>query len=454
MEVLVTDFSQRLCQVHLSFGASVWHLTDVLSRERGIPHTDFYVKSNGRLLAEDEELQAGGWYRLEPRLCGGKGGFGSMLRALGAQIEKTTNREACRDLSGRRLRDVNHEKEMADWLKKQADREAEKEQRRLERLQRKLAEPKHYFSDPAYEKQCHDMSERMEESIKRGLQASSSGTSGVSRKRASPYGADPGKRPRLWQSGVDDLSSSEDDSEGSDEEASSSSSSRQESSSAPPPHRAARAPSSSSSSHSSPQRPPEETTEQETPMEPEAQQGTEPVTPRGAEPVTPRGAEPVAEREAEPVAEREAEPVAEREAEPVAEREAEPVAEREAEPVAEREAEPVVEKEAEPAVQTDAPAPDLSDTQQITQNAVGLSQAESTAAPNTDDAPLDLQTVGGAVELEALGLDRLKVELMGLGVKCGGTLQERAARLFSVRGLAKEQIPPALLAKPAPPRRK
>ena len=37
-------------------------------------------------------------------------GFGSMLRALGAQIEKTTNREACRDLSGRRMRDVNNEK--------------------------------------------------------------------------------------------------------------------------------------------------------------------------------------------------------------------------------------------------------------------------------------------------------------------------------------------------------
>lgn len=33
-----------------------------------------------------------------------------MLRALGAQIEKTTNREACRDLSGRRMRDVNNEK--------------------------------------------------------------------------------------------------------------------------------------------------------------------------------------------------------------------------------------------------------------------------------------------------------------------------------------------------------
>lgn len=48
--------------------------------------------------------------RSHVRVLGGKGGFGSMLRAIGAQIEKTTNREACRDLSGRRMRDVNNEK--------------------------------------------------------------------------------------------------------------------------------------------------------------------------------------------------------------------------------------------------------------------------------------------------------------------------------------------------------
>jgi hypothetical protein len=47
------------------------------------------------------------------RALGGKGGFGSMLRALGAQIEKTTNHEAMRDLSGRRVRDVNNEKVQA-----------------------------------------------------------------------------------------------------------------------------------------------------------------------------------------------------------------------------------------------------------------------------------------------------------------------------------------------------
>lgn len=57
---------------------------------------------------------------------------------------------------------------MAAWLKKQAEREAEKEQRRVERLQRKLKEPKHQFSDPEYQRQCHDLSERLEDSVIKG----------------------------------------------------------------------------------------------------------------------------------------------------------------------------------------------------------------------------------------------------------------------------------------------
>lgn len=57
-------------------------------------------------VSDDREIVV----RSHVRVLGGKGGFGSMLRAIGAQIEKTTNREACRDLSGRRMRDVNNEK--------------------------------------------------------------------------------------------------------------------------------------------------------------------------------------------------------------------------------------------------------------------------------------------------------------------------------------------------------
>lgn len=57
---------------------------------------------------------------------------------------------------------------MAEWVKQQAEREAEKEQKRLERLQRKLAEPRHCFSSPDYQQQCHEMAERLEDSVLKG----------------------------------------------------------------------------------------------------------------------------------------------------------------------------------------------------------------------------------------------------------------------------------------------
>lgn len=69
-------------------------------------------------------------------------------------------------------------------------------------------------------------------------------------------------------------------------------------------------------------------------------------------------------------------------------------------------------------------------------------------------APVDLSEVESVGQLEAMGLERLKRALCDRGMKCGGTLQERAARLFSVRGLAPHQIDPALRAKPAKAKRK
>lgn len=62
--------------------------------------------------------------------------------------------------------------------------------------------------------------------------------------------------------------------------------------------------------------------------------------------------------------------------------------------------------------------------------------------------------MNGVEELEALGLERLKAELMKRGMKCGGMLQERAARLYSVRGLTADQIDSALLAKPSKGKKK
>ncbi|VDN59138.1 unnamed protein product [Dracunculus medinensis] len=47
---------------------------------------------------------------------------------------------------------------------------------------------------------------------------------------------------------------------------------------------------------------------------------------------------------------------------------------------------------------------------------------------------LDLSSFESASDLAALGLDRLKSALIALGLKCGGTLQERAERLFATKG--------------------
>lgn len=63
------------------------------------------------------------------RLRGGKGGFGSLLRgaATKAGQKKTNNFDACRDMSGRRLRHVNAEKRLEEW-------KAEADERKLEKM--------------------------------------------------------------------------------------------------------------------------------------------------------------------------------------------------------------------------------------------------------------------------------------------------------------------------------
>ncbi|XP_033874920.3 splicing regulator SDE2-like [Acipenser ruthenus] len=411
MEVFVRDLSSKFQSFSLSSGSLVSELVHIFAQKQAIPATDFYIKCNGSLASDDDVIRPGVVYSLEPRLCGGKGGFGSMLRALGAQIEKTTNREACRDLSGRRLRDVNHEKEMADWIKKQAEREAEKEQRRTERLQRKLAEPKHYFTDPNYEQQCHELSERLEDSVLKGMQASSSAVveaeEGPSRKRPIPS-KEPksGKRKRFWAGvyGLEDSGSSDEDSLESDREESPSTSGVSSGETKSPTGKgkatagscsnAEETPASSSSSGSnSPQKSPAELVKEEA---------------------------MVATMQAQPDAELPGK----------------------SGNMKDEKKETQEERETE------------EETQETSLEKPGEPQPGCSSTHSADNGPLDLMTFSSASELEVLGLERMKTELMALGLKCGGTLQERAARLFSVRGKSKDQIEPALFAKPAKGKKK
>lgn len=61
---------------------------------------------------------------------------------------------------------------------------------------------------------------------------------------------------------------------------------------------------------------------------------------------------------------------------------------------------------------------------------------------------IDVDSFKSCKELEGMGLDCLKKELQARGLKCGGTLEERAKRLWSVRGKLPAEIDPALRAGP------
>jgi len=153
---------------------SLKNIKTLLEYSQEIGNHCLYCTYNGRILCPDvlKDLPCDvEWHvRTHVRVLGGKGGFGSMLRAIGAQIEKTTNREACRDLSGRRMRDVNNEKAINDWLEKQKAEEEDKAKRKKEKLEKILNPPRHIVNDSTYVSEIKENAEKIDEALKQGLQ--------------------------------------------------------------------------------------------------------------------------------------------------------------------------------------------------------------------------------------------------------------------------------------------
>lgn len=75
---------------------------------------------------------------------------------------------------------------------------------------------------------------------------------------------------------------------------------------------------------------------------------------------------------------------------------------------------------------------------------------EATGALAHTGAHLDLSAFSSWEELASLGLDRLKSALVALGLKCGGTLEERAQRLFITKGKNLEELDPSFFTKSKP----
>ena len=249
-----------------------------------------------------------------------------MLRAIGAKIEKTSNREACRDLSGRRLRAINEEKRLSDWLAKQADRDNEREERKKKKMDRLKQDFHHIFNDPEYFRARSEVADRVHEAVEQGIEVSSWEPTG---KRKSTEPESSSRRKRIKR--MDTMSIGVSDSE------------------------------SDSSEESN-------TDSRETGIKKEVFKAEEPIS------------------DANPTA---------------------------------------------------------STTQPEMPSKATISSTELQVF-----SAINLEEVDNVQQLQLLGLDHLKQELQRRGLKCGGTLCDRASRLFAVKGFTRDEINPTLFAKP------
>lgn len=105
---------------------------------------------------------------------GGKGGFGSLLRSMKPKIKGDENFDACRDLSGRRLRTVNNEQRLQEYQQRQAEEEKYVEEELREYNKNKAAlksaiNSNNFKLDDGYKSRVDQTTAGMEQSVKAGV---------------------------------------------------------------------------------------------------------------------------------------------------------------------------------------------------------------------------------------------------------------------------------------------
>lgn len=134
---------------------------------------DFNLNSNNFYLSKCSESV----YQVRLRLPGGKGGFGSQLRAQGNKMsskKRAGNYESCRSLNGQRLRVQKQTKMIEEYLAKEPERLSKKEQEIRDKMQKHLDAPdkKVMFSDPEYFKLCRKLIDGTEDAVRSRIRSS------------------------------------------------------------------------------------------------------------------------------------------------------------------------------------------------------------------------------------------------------------------------------------------
>ncbi|XVF73034.1 hypothetical protein PTKIN_Ptkin12aG0169100 [Pterospermum kingtungense] len=403
----------------------------------------------GHQLKDDSVIsQSNATLNLSLRLLGGKGGFGSLLRgaATKAGQKKTNNFYACRDMSGRRLRHVNAEKRLEEW-------KAEEEQRKLEKIaedfiNKKVKTGKKGVGDGEAEKYVKKYREEsakcvavVEESVRAAFQNG--------KRKALPGGADP-KRLKIWmgkrkvnESDSDDSDEDEDDEENeksvvlNNGNNSDSSKATEGSSDSFSGGRQNGEFSGGASSESGSEEEKEVVLQQSSESGGEDANGMVEVEPEVCEENTARSVNVV---EADVIGGSEA-------VQPEMPELNGNKTEDQEEIVSQHVSVPVPEDGGfgsklieEINCSSNEKSDDHKETVVSNTNVTESNGAEPEKRLNFDD-------FSSPQEMEVLGLERLKSELQARGLKCGGTLQERAGRLFMLKSTPLDKIPKKLFAK-------
>ncbi|KAF2315215.1 hypothetical protein GH714_038460 [Hevea brasiliensis] len=376
------------------------------------------------------------------RLLGGKGGFGSLLRgaATKAGQKKSNNFDACRDMSGRRLRHVNAEKRLEEW-------KAEEEERRLEKIaeefiKKKVKKGKKGAGDgeaekyvEKYRKESAKCAAEVEEAVR---EACGNGNGKRKGKGKVPKEGLEAKRLKIWM-GKKKLGES--DSEDMDED---SSDEEDEKSIV-----------LNNGNHSDLNKDAERSSDSVTGGKLDRECSGDALCESGSD----AGRDSTVEQNLKSSPQEEIVPS---EADGLAEAEVheEPVvqsagvtcletAEISVIDAVKAEKQDNVGPDSEPLHVSRPASGDGIESRPVTAEAVSnLNSKYKGEAMDTDlEKPLNFDDFNSAAEMEVLGMERLKNELQARGLKCGGTMQERAARLFLLKTTSLDKLPKKLLAK-------
>ncbi|CAF2034301.1 hypothetical protein HID58_031527 [Brassica napus] len=340
-------------------------------------------------------------------LRGGKGGFGSLLRgaATKAGQKKTNNFDACRDMSGRRLRHVNAEKRLEEWKEGEEERRLEKLAHEfLKKQASRVKEGVGNGDTQKYVKKYQEESDKCIEAVDLALEESFKNG-----KRKVYAESEKSKRLKIWKGkrAVED-SDSDDSSDEEDEE--------------------------SVVLNNGGQVVPDKGTGESSGS---VMDGGKASSSSGSE-----EEKDVVVNQSSDVPKGEVTGV-----QVVIQEKMDDSSVTVVDAVVQNEKENTVEAASEALVSSVPAENQGNDSEVKTVGAAGDTESVDAAMCCKPEEPLNFDDFNSAKDMEVMGMERLKTELQSHGLKCGGTLQERAARLFLLKSTPIDKLPKKLLAK-------